>query len=389
MRKSVCILFAIVMGITIPCQAKGFWDTGFGRFLRGAAEQLCVAGTNHLVDNYVPEESRRQLKEINNAIYNEFGFSSENVRKGNQWTEASNEFDRQNIVKDAVFDLAGSLLGQEEVVEKMRQVTEAQLTYLSKRTQAVSEEEKQQALSERNQAYFNIGYDTYHEAKAKRTRYLAQKLKVSQKLQQNGYDPSLAEEVASSIIAIQKSDIPQDEKISLLKQYGYLDHEEVQMAVDDVVNRLEIEIEEEFRKQEELARLEEEKRLEEERIKAAELRSKAIAIVESTKIKEYVFDSVELSSAQCEELDSIAIVLNQYPELKLTVIGHTCKIGYKNINYKKGLKRAESAMMYLVSKGVAKERILCESKGELQPIANNNTKEGRKENRRIEFFISE
>lgn len=389
MKKAFCILGAIILGCSIPCQAKNFWNTGFGRFLKGVAQQACVAGTNHLVDNYVPEESRQQMREINNAIYEEIGFSSENVRKGNEWSDASNKFDRQNIAKDAVFDLTGSLLGQEEVVEKMRQITEAQLTYLSKSSQAVSDEERQQALSERNQAYFNIGYDTYHEAKAKRSKYLAQKLKVSQKLQQNGYDPSLAEEVASSIIAIQKSNISVEEKNYLLKQYGYLDQEEVLLVVDEVVSKSESEIEEEFRRQEEAERLAEQIRLEEERKKAEELKRKAIKSIESAKLEEYVFDSVDLTIAQCADLDSIAEVLVKYPELRLTIIGHTCKIGYKNINNKKGLKRAESAKTYLVSKGIEEERVVCESKGELEPIADNKTKEGRKQNRRIEFFISE
>ena len=115
----------------------------------------------------------------------------------------------------------------------------------------------------------------------------------------------------------------------------------------------------------------------------------AIESIESAKLEVYVFDSADLTNAQCVQLDSVADVLHKYPELRLTIIGHTCKIGYKNINNKKGLKRAESAKTYLISKEIEEERIVCESKGELEPIADNNTKEGRKQNRRIEFFISE
>lgn len=136
-------------------------------------------------------------------------------------------------------------------------------------------------------------------------------------------------------------------------------------------------------------RIEEEKRKEEERRKAEEARKEAIKRVQETIVSEYAFDTTELSQTQLNDLDSVASILNQYAELKLTIIGHTCKIGYKNINLSKGLRRAESAKAYLLEKGIAEERITCDSKGELEPIVDNNSKENMAKNRRLEFVISE
>jgi OOP family OmpA-OmpF porin len=50
-------------------------------------------------------------------------------------------------------------------------------------------------------------------------------------------------------------------------------------------------------------------------------------------------------------------------------------------------RRAKSVKEYLVDKGVEEERLIAEGKGETMPIADNKTKEGRAENRRVEFHI--
>ena len=73
--------------------------------------------------------------------------------------------------------------------------------------------------------------------------------------------------------------------------------------------------------------------------------------------------------------------------MKIRIIGHTCEIGYNNVNQKKGLKRAEEGKKYLIDKGVASERIFIESKGKTDPIAPNTSSENRKKNRRIEFVV--
>ena len=58
------------------------------------------------------------------------------------------------------------------------------------------------------------------------------------------------------------------------------------------------------------------------------------------------------------------------------------------INLKKGLKRAEQCKMYLVGKGIAENRIITDSKGELAPKYDNKTFMGRAQNRRVEIINS-
>ena len=68
-------------------------------------------------------------------------------------------------------------------------------------------------------------------------------------------------------------------------------------------------------------------------------------------------------------------------------IGHTDSIGSDNYNMKLSLRRAESVKKYLVSKGIAANRIYTEGKGERQPVADNKTKAGRAKNRRVEIEV--
>lgn len=140
----------------------------------------------------------------------------------------------------------------------------------------------------------------------------------------------------------------------------------------------------------EAERLEQE-RLEAERIeaerRAAEEKKQAIEKVVSTVPNDYKFDVVELSDSQKLQLDEVAAVLKKYPDVTVLLTGHTCKIGYKSINMKKGLERANMAKDYLLEKGVREQQIQVESKGELEPITTNSTPEGRAENRRIEISL--
>ena len=138
--------------------------------------------------------------------------------------------------------------------------------------------------------------------------------------------------------------------------------------------------EEEARRQAEIQRQEAERKI-------AEERKNAIQKIETAKISGYHFDETALSQNQKSELDVIADVLSRYSDIRVLIIGHTCEIGYKNINQKIGLKRAEAGKEYLIGKGIAAERISVDSKGATQPLVQNTSNENRKQNRRIEFVI--
>ncbi len=71
----------------------------------------------------------------------------------------------------------------------------------------------------------------------------------------------------------------------------------------------------------------------------------------------------------------------------IIAVGHTDSIGSDAYNQKLSVRRAEAVKAYLVSKGIEKNRIYTEGKGEKQPVASNKTNEGRAKNRRVEIEV--
>ncbi len=69
----------------------------------------------------------------------------------------------------------------------------------------------------------------------------------------------------------------------------------------------------------------------------------------------------------------------------IIAVGHTDSIGTEAYNMGLSIRRSNAVKEYLVSKGVEKNRVYTEGKGELQPIASNKTAEGRAKNRRVEI----
>ena len=71
----------------------------------------------------------------------------------------------------------------------------------------------------------------------------------------------------------------------------------------------------------------------------------------------------------------------------IIAVGHTESVGSDVYNQKLSVKRAEAVKAYLVSKGIEKNRVYTEGKGEKQPVADNKTKEGQAKNRRVEIEV--
>ncbi len=88
-------------------------------------------------------------------------------------------------------------------------------------------------------------------------------------------------------------------------------------------------------------------------------------------------------------LDRFATTLNENPVTTVTIIGHTDSTGTDAINNPLSINRAASTRDYLVARGVATSRIAIDGRGSREPIANNNTAEGRAKNRRVEIFVAE
>ncbi len=86
-------------------------------------------------------------------------------------------------------------------------------------------------------------------------------------------------------------------------------------------------------------------------------------------------------------LNEIVTFANNNPNIKIEVIGHTDNIGSDRDNYLTGLRYARQVRWYLISKGnIDKKQVIASSRGESEPIADNNKQQGRILNRRIEVI---
>ena len=75
--------------------------------------------------------------------------------------------------------------------------------------------------------------------------------------------------------------------------------------------------------------------------------------------------------------------LKNNPNATVTIVGHTDNVGKPANNQRLGQERADALKKILVSKGAPSDRIKTDSKGDTDPIASNDTEQGRKDNRRV------
>ena len=94
-----------------------------------------------------------------------------------------------------------------------------------------------------------------------------------------------------------------------------------------------------------------------------------------------------LKTESYQELDKLADLLLKNPDIKIEVSGHTDNVGSASVNKRISKSRALTVKNYLVSRGVLSSRVSYEGYGFDQPIAPNNTPEGRAKNRRVEVKI--
>jgi general secretion pathway protein A len=98
-------------------------------------------------------------------------------------------------------------------------------------------------------------------------------------------------------------------------------------------------------------------------------------------------DSNELTPEDMQDLDRIAALLKARDDIRAKVTGYTDAVGNLHYNLKVSEFRANIVKTYLVGKGVAAERIAADGMGPANPVASNDTLEGRRRNRRVEIEL--
>ena len=86
-------------------------------------------------------------------------------------------------------------------------------------------------------------------------------------------------------------------------------------------------------------------------------------------------------------IHQISYLLQDHPELRFSIEGHTDSDGSESLNQQLSRQRAESVMRRLVEMGIAPHRLTATGYGESRPIADNSTTEGKARNRRVEFVV--
>jgi len=100
------------------------------------------------------------------------------------------------------------------------------------------------------------------------------------------------------------------------------------------------------------------------------------------------FDKATLRRDVELNLVKIATILNQYPEMKVQIEGHTDAVGTDEYNLGLSQRRAQSVYEFMIAQGdVAQGRLNHEGYGESRPVADNDTEEGRQKNRRVDLVI--
>jgi len=99
------------------------------------------------------------------------------------------------------------------------------------------------------------------------------------------------------------------------------------------------------------------------------------------------FDKAVLKPEGKAKLDDLVGKVQGINLEVIIAVGHTDSVGTDAYNQKLSVRRAEAVKAYLVSKGIEKNRVYTEGKGEKQPVADNKTAEGRAKNRRVEIEV--
>ena len=100
------------------------------------------------------------------------------------------------------------------------------------------------------------------------------------------------------------------------------------------------------------------------------------------------FDQADLSTQAKSNLDQLVNILNEYPDTDIELQGHTDSSGSEAYNQTLSERRAGAVSSYLASKGINNTRLNIKGFGETMPKYDNDSEEGRAQNRRVEFLMT-
>ena len=100
------------------------------------------------------------------------------------------------------------------------------------------------------------------------------------------------------------------------------------------------------------------------------------------------FGKYSLKSEAREKLAKVSGIIMAHPGLTLQVEGYTDNVGSDEYNQKLSEERADAVRIYLVSQGISSEAVSARGLGKSDPVASNDTAQGRQMNRRVQIVVS-
>ncbi|KUO59095.1 hypothetical protein APF79_10760 [bacterium BRH_c32] len=120
-----------------------------------------------------------------------------------------------------------------------------------------------------------------------------------------------------------------------------------------------------------------------------EIKKEEIAVGTTFQLNNVYFDfnKSTLLADSYDELDRVVKFLTDNAKVEIEISGHTDNVGADKYNMELSQKRADATKAYIVSKGIASNRITTKGYGKTKPLTSNATDAGREQNRRVEFTI--
>ena len=114
----------------------------------------------------------------------------------------------------------------------------------------------------------------------------------------------------------------------------------------------------------------------------------SLAVQSLTLTVEFGFDRAALTPVAEEALRDIVVFLQQHPNLSVALAGHADGVGTPAVNEQISWQRARAVQYYLLSEGIADQRIKTDGRGDREPLYPNTSEALRAKNRRVEISFS-